>query len=252
MASATDPTVPLPTVADTDDDDDDDDVSSSQPQSPAPPAQQTTDPRVPSAPSRSAAAPANPTLSSIRSSSATNTNASTGNTDGLGTGAAAGIGVGVALFVCLAAFGVWSFLRRHRKQMTMIRSTSRDSMDEEHANKTRKSEVYAYQAGGPAEVSGEGKSRRWSELESPPYVAEIGGNQVFRAELPGSTVPVAVAEKGANDRLFGDAPIDEIDEPEIMLEKSAIKKDERLFSDTPIGKGVDTLDAGPKAVERKS
>jgi hypothetical protein len=242
MASPTDPTVPLPTVTDTDDDDDDDDVSSSLPQSPAPPAQ----------PSISAAAPANPTLSSIQSSPATNTNASTGNGDGLGTGAAAGIGVGVALIVCLAAFGVWFFLRRHRKQMTMIRSTSRDSMDEEHANKTQKSEVYAYQAGGPTEVSGEGKPRRWSELESPTYVAEIGGNQVFRAELPGSAVPVAVAEKGADDRLFEDAPIDEVDEPEDVLKKSAIKKDERLFSDPPIDEGIDTLDVGPKLVERKS
>lgn len=177
-----------------------------------------------------------------------------GGSDGLSTGASAGIGIGVALIVCLAAFGMWFFWRRRKAQRTKTRSASSHSSDEEHAQKLSKPEVYAYRAGGPVELSGDEKPRRWNELESPTYVAEVGGEQVYRAELPGSVMPVAAATKGGDERLFADAPIDEVDEFFDVQERTADKKDERLFSDSPIDEGngtLDTLNSETMPLEKK-
>ncbi|KAF2631401.1 hypothetical protein BU25DRAFT_185493 [Macroventuria anomochaeta] len=283
MASTTDPTVPIPTATDTDDDDDDDDVSSSllPSQSPAatPPSAQPTVASAPvppptetAIPGVSGAAPAPTTapsasglasiLSSILPSSATEladslpsssptsltpttpANDGNGSRGGLNIDTSAGIGIGVALNVCRAAFGTWFFMRHHKAHRNKTRSTSSHSPDEEHAQKPPKSEVYAYRSGGPAEVSSDEKPRRWSELESPTYVAEVGYGQVFRAELPGSAVSVAAAGKGGDERSFVDAPID-------VQERTVDKKDGRLFSDPPIDEGTDTLDVESKSVEKK-
>ncbi|KAJ8105307.1 hypothetical protein OPT61_g10259 [Boeremia exigua] len=276
MSSTTDPTVPLPTATDTDDDDDDDDdvISSLLPSQPpaatpppqptvaAPPPADTAVPGVSSVPPLSTT-PATSTppssttglADSLPSGSSTTDppNNSNGGSNGFSAGASAGIGIGVALIVCLAAFGMWFFLRR-RKARTRRRSASSNSSDEEHAPKAQKSDVYAFRAGQPAEVSGDEKPRRWSELESPTYVAEAGDGQVFRAELPGSVVPVATAGKGGDERLFADAPIDEVDEPIDSQERTVDKKrDERLFSDPPIDEGTDTLlaDPTPRPSEKK-
>ncbi|KAF1931948.1 uncharacterized protein M421DRAFT_90143 [Didymella exigua CBS 183.55] len=280
MSSTTDPTVPLPTATDIDDDDDDDDASSSQLQPPAattPPQQPTVAPAPAPAPatetvgagisspaSAPTTAPSNPSVAGSASASSTllppsateladllpsasptalnPVNDSTGTGGGLGSGAAAGIGIGVALIVFLAVFGTWFFLRRRRARRTKTRTASGPSSDEEHAQKRLKPEIYAYRAGGAAEVSGDEKSRRRSELECPTYVAEVDGGQVFRAELPGSAVPAAPAGKKGDERLFGDVPIDEVDEP-ADAQKRVGDKDERLFSDPPIDQATETLEA---------
>lgn len=290
MTSTTDPTVPLPTATETDDDDDDDDdVASSllpsQPPAATPSSAQPTVAPVPVPPAGTSvaippsSAPPNPVDSgnpsistSLPPSSATGladnlpsasttgldptASAANGNSggNGLSTGASAGIGIGVALIVCLAAFGAWFFLRRRKARRAKTRSTSSHGSDEEHAAKAPKSEVYAYRAGAPAEVSGDEKPRRWSELDSPTYVAEAGDGQVFRAELPGSVVPVAMAGKSGDERLFADGPIDEVEEPVDAQERTIDKKrDERLFSDPPIDDGTDTLltEPTPKFSEKK-
>lgn len=281
MTSTTDPTVPLPTATDTDDDDDDDDVSSTlvsgqPPAATSLPAQPTITPAPtpPPAPAQATPAPSAPAFGSVSGSrtsgpqsSATgladslpsgsttpqssldpsNNNNNNGN-DSLSAGEAAGVGIGVALVVCLAAFGIWVFLRRRKKRHT-TRSTSNHRSDEEHAPQAQKSEIYAYHADGPAEISGDEKPRRWSELESPTYVAEIDNGQVFRAELPGSTMPVVAEFKGGDERLFSDAPIDEVDEIEetkdVKVRAVGEKTDERLFSDSPIDEEGDTLETDP-------
>lgn len=181
------------------------------------------------------------------------TNESNNSGGELGTGASAGIGIGVALVVCLAAFGVWFFLRRRKACRNETRSTSSHNSDEEHARKPPKTEVYAYRAGGPVEVSGNESPRRWSELESPTYVAEVGDGQVFRAELPGSAVPVASTGKGVDERLFADAPIDELDEPSNAQGGIVDKKYERLFSDPPLDEGSETAktDKSLRLLEKK-
>lgn len=169
----------------------------------------------------------------------------------MGTGAAVGIGVGVALIVCLAAFGMWFFLRRRKVRRAGTRSTFSHSSDEENPQKPQKLEVYAYRADGPAEVSGDEKPRLWSELESPTHVAEVGDGQVFRAELAGSPVPVAAPGKGIEDRLFSDPPIDKVDEPVDVQERTVNKeKDERLFSDSPIDQKSETVDAEPNSEKK--
>lgn len=175
-------------------------------------------------------------------SPATSTSESNSGNEGLGAGASAGIGVGVALIVCLVAFGAWFFVRRRKARRNKVRSTSSHDSDEEHAQKPPKSEVYAYRAGRPVEVSGDEKPRRWSELESPAYIAEVGNEQVFRAELPGSVMPEASAVKGGDERLFTDEPIDEVDEPTDAREEAVDTKNERLFTDPPIDEGTNTLE----------
>lgn len=181
------------------------------------------------------------------------TKESNGRSGDLGTGASAGIGFSVALIVCLAAFGAWFFLRRRKARRIETRSGSSHNSDEEHAQKPPKTEIYAYRAGGPVEVSGDEKPRRWSELESPTYVAEVGDGQVFRAELPASAVPAASAGKGGDERLFADAPIDEVDEPGDAQGGVVDKKNERLFSDPPLDEGCETLetDKSLKLSEKK-
>ncbi|KAF3047377.1 hypothetical protein E8E11_009376 [Didymella keratinophila] len=181
------------------------------------------------------------------------TNGSNSGGGGLGTGASAGIGIGVALIVCLAAFGMWFFLRRRKARRNEARSTSSHNSDEEHAQKPPKAEVYAYRAGSPVEVPGGEKPSRWSELESPTYVAEVGDGRVFRAELPGSAVPATSAGKGGNERLFADAPIDEVDEPGDAQGGAVDMKNERLFSDPPLDEGSETLetDKSLKLSEKK-
>ena len=174
--------------------------------------------------------------------------------NGLSTGASAGIGIGVALIVCLAAFGMWFFLRRRKAHGTKTRLISSHNSDEEHAPRAQKPGVHAFRVGGPAEVSSDEKPRRWSELESPTYVVEAGDGQVFRAELPGSAVPVAAAAKGGDERLFAEAPIDEVDEPIDAQQWNVDKKrGERLFSDPPIDECTGTWDveSNPKPVEKK-
>lgn len=282
MTSTTDPTVPLPTATDSDDDDDDDDdvssslLASQPPAATPPPAQSTVAPAETAIPGISSApadpattavpAPAGPSGSSsisesippssatesaggLPTSSATALNPTTNGGDGLSSGASAGIGIGVALVVCLAAFGMWFFMRRRKTHRTQTRLTSIHSSDEERAPQAQKLEVYAYRAGGPAEVSGDEKPRRWSELESPTSIAEADDGQVLRAELPGSAVPVNWARKGTNERLFADAPIDEVDEPVDPQERTIEKKrDERLFSDAPIDEGtLDSLSSEPSS-----
>ena len=114
--------------------------------------------------------------------------------------------------------------------------------------------MYTYRAGGPAEVSGDEKPRRWSELESPTYIAEVGDGQMFRAELPSNAVPVAAVAKGGDERLFADAPIHEVEEPIDAQERTVDVKDERLFSDLPIDEGtdaLDTLNSEPRSVDKK-
>ena len=175
-------------------------------------------------------------------SPAGSTNESNSSGGRLGTGTSTGIGIGVALIVCLAAFGVWFFLRRRKARRNETRSTSSHSADEEHAQNPPKAEVYAYHVGDPVEVSGDKKPRRWSELESPTYVAEVGDGQGFRAELPGSAVPVASAGKGGDERLFAEALIDEADEPGDTQGQAVDEKNERLFFDAPIDEGTDTLE----------
>ncbi|KAF3035772.1 hypothetical protein E8E12_000980 [Didymella heteroderae] len=184
-------------------------------------------------------------------SPAGSTNESNSGGRGLGTGASAGVGIGVALIVCLAAFGVWFFLRRRKARRNKTRSAFSHSSDEEHAQKPSKAEVYAHRAGGPVEVSGDEKPQRWSELESPTYVAEVSDGQVFRAELPGSAVPVATAHKKGDERLFADAPIDEVDEPDDAQGGPVDEKNERLFSDPPLDECIDTLKAKPSRLMEK-
>jgi len=294
MTSTTDPTVPLPTATDSDDDDDDDDdvssslLASQPPAATPPPAQSTVAPAPASPPAETAvpgisSAPADPATTAVPapaspsgspsisgsippssatepagglpSSSATALNPTTGGGNGLSSGASAGIGVGVALVVCLAAFGVWFFMRRRKPHRTQTRLNSIHSSDEERAPQAQKLEVYAYRSGGLAEVSGDEKPRRWSELESPTSIAEADDGQVLRAELPGSAVPVNWARKGTNERLFADAPIDEVDEPVDPQERTIEKKrDERLFSDAPIDEGtLDSLanDPSSRRIEKK-
>lgn len=161
--------------------------------------------------------------------------------EGLGTGASAGIGIGVALIVCLAAFGVWFFFRRRKSRRNETRSTSSHNFDEEHAEKPSKAEIYAYRAGGLVEVSGDERPKRWSELESPTYVAEVEDGQVLRAELPGSAVPAASAGKVGYESLFVDPPIEEVDEPGDAEGGAMDQKNERLFSDPPLDEGSETL-----------
>jgi hypothetical protein len=186
-------------------------------------------------------------------SPAGSTNESNSSGGRLGTGPSTGIGIGVALIVCLAAFGMWFFLRRRKARRNETRSTSSHSSDEEHAQKPPKADVYTYRVEGPVEVSGDKKPRRWSELESPTYVAEVTDGQVFRAELPGSAVPVASAGKGDDGRLFFDAPIDKVDEPGDTRGQAVDEKKERLFFDAPIDEGTDTLetDKSLRLLEKK-
>lgn len=172
-------------------------------------------------------------------SSADPTNGSNSSGDGLSVGASAGVGVGVALIVCLAALGLWLFVRRRKARRTKTRSTPSHSFDEEHTPQAQKSEIYAYRAEGPAEVSGDEKPRRWSELESPTNVVEAGEGRVFRAELPGSA---PAGHKDGSGRLFTDAPIDDVDETREIQENPIDKKRERLFSDPPIDEEDDTAD----------
>jgi hypothetical protein len=76
-------------------------------------------------------------------------------------------------------------------------------------------------------------------------VVEADNDQVFRAELPGSAVLVAAAKSGGGERLFTDAPIDDVgvdhtrDDQEGPIDE---KRYERLFSDMPINEGDATLD----------
>lgn len=183
-----------------------------------------------------------PTGSSTALSPTDSGNDNTGGSRGLGTGASVGIGIGVVVVVCLAAFGMWYFLRRRKTRRTKTRSTSSPKSNEEQVQRPSKPDVYAYRVGEPAEVSGDVKARRWSELESPAYVAEVGSGQVFRAELPGSDVPTASAKKECGGRLFADAPIDETDEPgDAQRGMVDTKRDDRLFSDPPIDEGNDIL-----------
>lgn len=226
----------------------------------APPSPTAAAPFTPSSPS-SLANPTTPTISSQTSvtgladslpSGSPSTLPHPGLTDrpnsggdGLSPGASAGIGIGVALVVCLAAFGIWFFVRRRKSRRTKTRSASSHSSDEEHIAPAPKSEVYAYRADRPTEISGDEKPRRWSELESPTYVSEVGDGQVFRAELPGSVVPALATSKGDSERLFTDAPIDEVAETDESAGAQEVerdkKSDERLFSDSPIDTERDTL-----------
>lgn len=179
------------------------------------------------------------------------TNQDSSSSDRLGPGASAGIGIGVSLVVCLAAFVIWLFLRRRKSRQKKTRSTSNHSSDEEHLPPTQKmeSEVYAYRSNGPAEVSGVEKPRRWSELESPTYVSEVGDAQVFRAELPGSAVPVSATGKQDGERLFADAPIDEVDELADVREGTVDKMhDKGSLSDPPIRNGDNTLGVEPTSM----
>jgi hypothetical protein len=76
-------------------------------------------------------------------------------------------------------------------------------------------------------------------------VVEAGNDQVFRAELPGSAVLVAAAKSGGGERLFTDAPIDDVDVDYTRdIQEGPIdeKRHERLFSDTPVNEGDATLD----------
>jgi hypothetical protein len=94
-------------------------------------------------------------------------------------------------------------------------------------------------------------NRRWSELESPTYVAEVGDEQVFRVELPGFTVPVAATDNGTGGRFFSDLPVDEVDEPVQVQDRTGDKtKAEQPLPDPLIAEGSDTLDAEPRLVER--
>jgi hypothetical protein len=100
-----------------------------------------------------------------------------------------------------------------------------------------KSELYAYCAGRLADVSGGENSRRWSELESLACVVEAGNGQVFRAELPGFAVLIAATEKGGGERLFTDAPIDDVDIDYTRdVQEGSIdeKRRGRLFTDAAI------------------
>jgi hypothetical protein len=149
---------------------------------------------------------------------------------------------------------MWFFLRRRKAQRTKTRPASSHSSDEEHAQKHFKSEVYAYRAGRPTEVSGDEEPMRWSELESPTYVAEVSDGQVFRAELSSSVVPVAAMAKGGDERLFADAPIDEVEEPIDTQRQTVDVKNKRLFSDLPIDEGtgtLDTLNSESRSVDKK-
>ena len=104
---------------------------------------------------------------------------------------------------------------------------------------------------GPAEVSGGEKPKRCSELES---VVEAGNGQVFCAELPGSAVLVAAARIGGGERLFTDALIDDVDYTRETQEGPIDeKRHERMFLDTPIDEGDDTLDLESRGspVEKK-
>jgi hypothetical protein len=55
-------------------------------------------------------------------------------------------------------------------------------------------------------------------------VAEADNGHVFRAELLGSALLVAAAMKGGEERLFTDAPIDDVDDTRAAQERPIDEK----------------------------
>lgn len=221
MASATSPTVPLPTQPGLDDDDDDDeDVLI-----PVPPPSQVSATSIPEQTQPTSAAVATttaPSGASTNSAIATPSGSATlggslpsgvqdpagsgntpGNNDqGLSSGATAGIAVGVVIAVLLMLVGGWFFIRRRRSRVQKTRTAVGDSLSQKHPSdeeSAKRSEVYAYQAPAAVELGGVQDTgngdRRHTELASTTAPVEITGDRQFAVELPGSDVPMRTGGK---------------------------------------------------------
>ncbi|RMZ69596.1 CFEM domain-containing [Pyrenophora seminiperda CCB06] len=146
-------------------------------------------------------------------SSPTNSAQDASASGGLGTGSKIGIGIGaacVAIFFLIAGF----FFLRRRKALKQL-STAKTVYDEEGASKTERPEVWAHTAPpGVAEMAGE---KMVPELASPVVPVEAVGDHSHPAELPGSEILLGNVqkEKGDDERLFGDSPIEPDNRSEI-------------------------------------
>jgi len=131
--------------------------------------------------------------------------------------------VGVAIAVILMAIAAWIFARRRRRWSKKNRSSSGnlnsqgDIPDEEIVRKVSDSQIYAYRASGAGDVGNvnelESSEKERIELASPVVPVEVVGDREFAAELQGSSVSAQGGQKGTDERLFSDPPIDDVDEP---------------------------------------
>ena len=194
---------PMPLVVKRDEDDDDDQPTSSLPVPLASPLA-TSDSPKPQKPGDPKATSTASSQTNLPSSTPTNSAMITSGSGGLSTGASIGIGVAACSFVVLL-LTVGFFLIRRRRAWKRF-SEAKDPYDDEGASKKERPEVWAHAISpGAMEMVGE---KSVHELPSPVVPVEAVGDHSHPAELPGCEVTPSNAEKGGNERLFDDSPIE--------------------------------------------
>jgi len=195
---------PMPLVVKRDEDDDDDDQPTSSLPVPLASPLATSDSPKPQKPGDPKATSTASLQTNLASSTPTNSAVVTSGSGGLSTGASIGIGVAACSFVVLL-LTVGFFLIRRRRAWKRF-SEAKDPYDDEGASKKERPEVWAHAISpGAMEMVGE---KSVHELPSPVVPVEAVGDHSHPAELPGCEVTPSNAEKGGNERLFDDSPIE--------------------------------------------